>query len=97
MEEQAGQARIRHVGAHAAVEDGSVEALGFTVVDLRARRRLSPRLDVLRAMENVFDTNYPEAQTFFPSRLLSEPEAVDDVHFTPGNPRAIRLGLDSRF
>ena len=43
------------------------------------------------------DARYREAQTFFASRLPHESAPVDDVHFTPGNPRAIRIGLEYRF
>jgi len=92
-----GQVRLRHVGDHPAVEDGSVQAAGFTVTDLHVRRRLSGSWDVLLSLENLFNSSYREAQTFFPSRLASEPMAVDDIHFTPGNPRAVRLGLEYRF
>jgi outer membrane receptor for ferrienterochelin and colicin len=92
-----GQLRVRHVGDHAAVEDGSVNALGFTVTDVHVRRRLSAQWDALVSIENVLNNRYREAQTFFPSRLASEPMAVDDVHFTPGNPRAIRVGFEYRF
>jgi len=48
-------------------------------------------------VENLFNNRYREAQTFFPSRLANEPMAVDDLHFTPGNPRAIRIGFEYRF
>ena len=92
-----GQLRARHVGDHPAVEDGSVNAAGFTVADAHVRRQLSPQWDALVSVENLFDADYREAQTFFPSRLLAEPGAVDDIHFTPGNPRAVRVGLEYRF
>jgi outer membrane receptor protein involved in Fe transport len=58
---------------------------------------VSARLDALLSVENLFDTAYREAQTFFPSRLLGEAAAVGDVHFTPGNPRALRVGVEYRF
>jgi outer membrane receptor protein involved in Fe transport len=92
-----GQLRARHVADHPAVEDGSVDAAGFTVADAHVRRRLSASWDALVSIENVFDASYREAQTFFPSRLAAEPAAVDDVHFTPGNPRAFRAGVEYRF
>ncbi|MBM3818906.1 MAG: TonB-dependent receptor [Acidimicrobiia bacterium] len=92
-----GQLRVRHVGDHQAVEDGSVKAAGFTVADLHLRRRLSENWDGLASIENLFNTSFREAQTFYPSRLASEPLAVDDIHFTPGNPRALRIGVEYRF
>lgn len=92
-----GQLEVRHLGGHPAVEDESVMAAGFTVADAHARRRLSPSWDALVSVENVFDARYREAQTFFASRLAAEPAAVDDLHFTPGTPRAIRVGFEYRF
>jgi outer membrane receptor protein involved in Fe transport len=92
-----GHLRVRHVGDHPAVEDGSVDAAGFTVTDLHVRRRVSEDWDALVSVENLFNSSYREAQTFFPSRLANEPMAVDDIHFTPGNPRAIRIGFEYRF
>lgn len=92
-----GQVRIRHVADHPAVEDGTVTAAGFTVTDLHVRRRVSEDWDALVSVENLFNSRYREAQTFFPSRLANEPMAVDDLHFTPGNPRAIRIGFEYRF
>ncbi|MBM3819522.1 MAG: TonB-dependent receptor [Acidimicrobiia bacterium] len=91
------QLRARHVSDHPAVEDGSVNAAGFTIADMHVRRALSPKWDVLVSVDNLFDASYREAQTFFPSRLAAEPAAVDDIHFTPGNPRAIRVGVEYRF
>jgi hypothetical protein len=92
-----GQLRVRHVADHPAVEDGSVDASGFIVTDLHVRRRVSADWDALVSVENLFNSSYREAQTFFPSRLANEPMAVDDIHFTPGNPRAIRIGFEYRF
>jgi outer membrane receptor protein involved in Fe transport len=95
--EWSGQLRVRHVADHPAVEDGSVYADGSTVADAHLRRRLSARWDALVSIENLLDARVREAQTFFPSRLAAEPAAVDDVHFTPGNPRAVRVGVEYRF
>jgi outer membrane receptor protein involved in Fe transport len=92
-----GQARLRHVGGHPAVEDRSVDAHGFTVVDGHLRRRLGPSWDALLTVENLFDVDFREAQTFFSSRLKNEENPVGDIHFTPGTPRAIRLGLEYRW
>jgi outer membrane receptor protein involved in Fe transport len=92
-----GQARVRHIGDHPAVEDRSVVAEGHSVLDLHARRKLSADWDALFSIENVFDADYREAQTFFPSRLAEETMPIGDIHFTPGNPRAIRVGFEFRF
>jgi hypothetical protein len=46
----------------------------------------------------VLNVDSREAQFFFTSRLRGEPAAgVDDLHFTPGQPRAITGGVAWRF
>jgi outer membrane receptor protein involved in Fe transport len=87
----------RHVGDHPAVEDRSRNAAGFTVVDLTVRRRLSARWEATATVDNLLDADVREAQTFFGSRLRNEARPVDDIHFTPGNPRAIRVGFQYSF
>jgi outer membrane receptor for ferrienterochelin and colicin len=91
------QLRVRHVGDHPANETGSATALGFTAVDLTVRRRLSSGWTLVAALENMFDAEIREAQTWFASRLAHERAAVEDIHFSPGNPRALRIGLHYAF
>ncbi len=90
-----GSLRYRHIGERPANEDNSVRALGYTVVDLTAGYRLGPyQLDL--HLENLLDTEWNEAQFATESRLRAETEPVEEIHFTPGNPRILRLEL-SRF
>lgn len=90
-----GSLRYRHIGERPANEDNSVRALGYTVVDLAAGyRRGAYRLDV--HVENLLDTEWNEAQFATESRLRDETEPVTEIHFTPGNPRNMRIEL-SRF
>lgn len=90
-----GSLRYRHIGERPGNEDNSVRALGYTVVDLAAGYRLGAyRLDL--HVENLLDTEWNEAQFATESRLRSETEPVEELHFTPGNPRTLRLEL-SRF
>lgn len=92
-----GNLRLRHIGNHALVEDGSVEASGYTAADLYLRYGLSKRWEAVVAVENLFDADIKEAQTYFASRLPFETTDVRDNHFTPGNPFTMRLGLQYQF
>ncbi len=92
-----GQLRVRHVGDHPANESATATSLGFTAADLTVRRRLSSNWTLLATLDNMFNQEFREAQTWFASRLANEAEAVEDIHFTPGNPRALRVGLQYTF
>jgi outer membrane receptor protein involved in Fe transport len=50
------------------------------------------------ALENLFDTQWESAEFFYASRLPGERLAgFDDLHFVPGNPRNVRVGLAYHF
>lgn len=87
-----GGLRYRAVGDRPANEDGSVRAKGYLMLDAHIEvpiRRVSVRL----SLENLTNTEWNEAQFDTESRLRNEPAPVSELHFTPGNPRNVRLGL----
>ncbi|MES2645208.1 MAG: TonB-dependent receptor [Myxococcota bacterium] len=87
-----GGARIRHIGDRPATEDGSLVAEGWTVLDAEAGYRW--RFVQLRVqVNNVLGTEWKEVQFANESRLADEIEAVEDIHFTPGWPRAVLASL----
>ena len=43
----------------------------------------------------MFDKGWNEAHIESKSRLQEEPEPADELHFTPGNPRNVRIGVKS--
>ena len=88
--------RYVHVGDRPANEDGSVRALGYTVVTLGGAYRWRA-LELSAVVENLLDVDWNEAQFDTESRLRSEAVSVSELHFTPGNPRGVRLGLACRF
>jgi outer membrane receptor protein involved in Fe transport len=91
-----GGLRIRHIGDRPANEDNSVTALGYTVFDLSASYRIGKyQFNVI--VENLTDTDWNEAQFDTESRLRNEPAPVSELHFTPGNPRNLRLGMSYSF
>lgn len=89
-----GALEVLYIGDRPSEETGDEEeAEGFTRVDLTLRYRYK-NLETFAIVENLFDSDYRDAQNFFESRLPGEPaEGVGDIHFTPGNPFAFRIGL----
>ena len=50
------------------------------------------------SIENLFNVTWREAQFYYTSRLPGEPaQGVNDIHYTPGNPRTFLGGLAFRF
>ena len=75
---------------------GSVTATGYTIADLNAAYvRGDYRLEL--TVENLFDTEWSEAQFDTESRLRTETEPASEIHFTPGNPLGARLSLSYYF
>jgi outer membrane receptor protein involved in Fe transport len=98
----AANATMRYVSDRWADEDRTQTARGYTLVDLglRYRYRMTDRvgLDGFVTIENVANVKWREAQFFNTSRLPGEPaEGVQDIVFTPGNPRTVLGGLALRF
>ena len=91
-----GSLRYRHIGDRPANEDGSITAEGYTVVDFSgAYQRGAWRLNL--GVENALDAMWNEAQFDTESRLRDEEEPVSEIHFTPGNPLNMRLGVSLLF
>jgi outer membrane receptor protein involved in Fe transport len=84
--------RYRHVDDRPATEDGSITALGYTIVDITASYQLRS-LKLSMQLENLLDDDWNEAQFATESRLKGELEPVEELHFTPGTPLAVRFGL----
>jgi outer membrane receptor protein involved in Fe transport len=91
-----GSLRYRHIGDRPANEDNSITALGYTVFDLSASYRFG-KYQVNLVLENLTNTEWNEAQFDTESRLRGEPAPVSELHFTPGNPRNVRVGVSYWF
>lgn len=87
-----GTLRYVHIGDRPANEDGSVTAAGYTIVNLLASYRFRA-VKVTLSAENLLDVAWNEAQFDTESRLWGEVEPVSELHFTPGNPRNLRLSV----
>ena len=95
-------ATMRFVGPRDADEERTQTARGYTLVDLGARYRYNlpggKALDAFLTIENLFNVDWRETQFYYTSRLQGEPpEGVNDIHYTPGNPRTFLGGLAFRF
>ncbi len=92
-----GTLRVRHFGKYPLIEDDSVRSDGSTIVNLRVGKEwanVGLHLDVL----NLLDSEDHDIDYFYASRLAGEPEeGVEDIHFHPFEPRALRLSVSWKF
>jgi outer membrane receptor protein involved in Fe transport len=91
-----GSLRYVHIGDRPANEDGSVTAEGYTVLNLMGAHRLG-RFRAHFAVENLLNVDWNEAQFDTESRLRNEFAPVSELHFTPGRPRNLRVGVGLLF
>jgi outer membrane receptor protein involved in Fe transport len=64
-------------------------ATGYAVTDLSLNyswRKLTFGIQI----DNLFDTEWSETQFATESRLETEPLSIEEIHFTPGSPFAVR-------
>lgn len=71
-------------------EDNSIVARGYFVLDASINFTM-PRYEIGIAIENATNIKWNEAQFATKSRLKDEPEAVTELHYTPGVPFYPRL------
>jgi hypothetical protein len=88
--------RIRHIGERPADETNSVRALGYTVGEVFAKYQAG-RIEALLTIDNLFGATWNEAQFATTSRLRGEAVPSTELHFTPGAPRNVQVGLRYRF
>jgi catecholate siderophore receptor len=79
----AGLGFIHRTDVYAAI-DNTVTLPGYTDVDAALYVRVTPRIRVQANVENIFNTTYYI-------------NADNNTNISPGSPRAIRLGLSTRF
>ncbi|HEY7027474.1 MAG TPA: TonB-dependent receptor plug domain-containing protein [Gemmatimonadales bacterium] len=88
-----GSIRVRHFGSYPLIEDNSVQATPTTLVNAEAGFLLRG-IRIQASVLNLFDTEASDIQYYYTSRLQGEPASgVDDVHFHPVEPRAVRVSI----
>ncbi len=89
-------ANLRILGDRAANEDNSIVARGYEVIDATVGYTWrNYTIDLIA--DNVLDVEWNETQFATESRLRNETAPIEEIHFTPGTPRAVRLKLGYRF
>lgn len=94
-----GNLRYRRIDDRPATGDGSLTAEGYALFDLSLAHHAGDfRIDL--AVENLFDAQWREAQFAIQSLLPGEGELAlrapgppPEIHFSPGNPRNLRIGI----
>jgi len=89
-------ARYRYIRDRAANEDNSIVAEGYGLVDLSGSYKYK-NINIILNVDNIFDVDWNEAQFATESRLAGETTSVEELHFTPGNPRNVSLELQYMF
>ncbi|UXP31520.1 TonB-dependent receptor [Reichenbachiella agarivorans] len=87
-----GSVRYRYLGDRAANEDNSVVAEGYFVMDAMINYT-RPRYQISMTVENLLNQEWKEAQFLTESRLETEPQPVEEIHFTPGTPFFAKAGF----
>lgn len=87
--------RWRHIGERAANEDNTVRARGYALVETFSAIRFRGAT-IRLAVDNVFNVRWNEAQFATTSRLRGEAAPVTELHYTPGAPRTLTLGIERR-
>lgn len=77
--------RLKSIGDRPAVEDGSLIAQGFTIVDANAGLRWKS-VEVGVDIQNLFDAKWREVNFATETRLPYEPAPVTGIHYSPGWP-----------
>ena len=77
--------RYRYLGKRAAVEDNTIVASGYFIMDAVVNYQWKMMQFGLTA-ENIFNQKWREAQFATESQLKGETAPVNEIHFTPGTP-----------
>ena len=89
-------ANFRYIKNRAANEDMSIIAEGYQVLDINAGYQWH-NIDFGINIQNVLNTEWNETQFATTSRLQSEINAVEEIHFTPGSPFFIKGYIAYKF
>jgi outer membrane receptor protein involved in Fe transport len=84
--------RYRFMGTRPASEDYSVIAKGYFLVDAVANYKYK-KLDFSVSMENLLNQQWKEAQFNTESRLFNEANSFSEIHYTPGSPFFVKVGI----
>ncbi|KQO32835.1 TonB-dependent receptor [Flavobacterium sp. Leaf82] len=87
-----GSLRTRFLGDRPANEDNSVVAKGYCITDFSVNYQIK-KISIGINIDNIFDTKWKETQFLTETRLATETDPVEEIHFTAGTPFNARLIL----
>ena len=89
-----GSVRWRYFGPRPLIEDNSVRSQSTSLVNARVGYAMGKQVRAYVDVYNLFDRKASDIDYFYASRLQGEPAGgVNDVHFHPVEPRALRATL----
>ncbi len=87
-----GSWRYRYMYNRPANENKTLIAKGYLINDV-VLNYTRPKYEIGVSVQNVFNTRWKETQFDTESRLQNEPHPISEIHFTPGTPLFIKLGV----
>ncbi len=91
-----GSLRYRYMATRPANESNTVVAQGYGIVDMMIGY-IKKHIEVKLTVENLLNSKWNEAQFDTTSKLKNEEAPVDELHYTPGTPLALKLGFSYFF
>ncbi len=88
--------RYRYMADRPATNDNTIVAKGYTVFDATVNYSRK-RYDLGMQVQNLFNTEWNEAQFNTETRLYNEAHSVSEICFTPGTPFFIKLSATYKF
>lgn len=91
-----GSVRYRFISDRPANESNSVRVNGYMITDITTSYTIR-KFEFTISVENIFNTEWREAQFDTESRLQFEPQPVSEIHYTPGSPRFLKASFSYKF
>lgn len=91
-----GGLRYRYMKDRPANEDNSIVARGYFISDFNINYTFK-RIAFGITIENIFNSEWNETQFVTESRLKNENASVEEIHFTPGTPFFLKVGINYKF
>lgn len=91
-----GGLRFRYINDRPANEDNSIVAKGYFITDFNVNYTYE-KIVFGVSVENLFNSEWNETQFATESRLKNETSSVEEIHFTPGTPFFLKIGVIYKF
>jgi outer membrane receptor protein involved in Fe transport len=91
-----GSLRYRFIDSRPANETNTVQASGYLLADAILSYRIK-QFEITLSSENIFNSEWREAQFDTESRLKNEVNPISEIHYTPGSPRNVKAGVTFHF